>query len=223
MQIFRDLCAGELPQLVMFDLDGTLIDSVPDIATAIDTALTALGQPAAGEAKVRAWVGEGAAKLMARALADASVSEEMLPQAMVLFKAAYKLCCCRSTRLYPGALELLKKLDKAGVNMAITTNKPVQFAHPILAGLGIAQFFQQVLGGECVDNKKPAPDMLLQAMKDLDSSPQCSLLVGDSGADIGAARSAGVKVIAVSYGYDNGAPVADLAPDALVDSLLQLC
>lgn len=222
MTPLQQLFNGQLPALVMFDLDGTLVDSAPDIAIATDTMLRALGQPEAGEARVRGWVGNGAATLVARALAHAGLDNGLQAQAMTLWRAAYTLCCTRETRLYPGVRPFLQQLQSAAVPLVLTTNKPVQFARPIIEHLGIAQFFETVYGGECVAQKKPAPDMLLAALQDAGVAPAQALMVGDSAADIGAARAAQVAVVAVSYGYDNGAPVATLKPDRLVDDLRAL-
>lgn len=222
MNTLQQLFDGQLPALVMFDLDGTLIDSAPDIAIATDTMLRALGQPEAGEARVRSWVGNGAATLVARALAHAGLEQALHEQAMTLWRAAYTLCCTRETRLYPGARPFLQQLQRAAVPMVLATNKPVQFARPIIEHLGIAHFFEAVYGGECVPQKKPAPDMLLAALLDTGVAPARALMVGDSAADISAARAAQVAVVGVSYGYDNGAPVATLKPDAVVDDLRAL-
>ncbi|MDN3637253.1 phosphoglycolate phosphatase [Simiduia curdlanivorans] len=222
MKTLRDLCQGQLPKLVLFDLDGTLIDSVPDIATATDTMLTSLGAEPAGEAKVRSWVGNGAATLVARALQDAGIEAGQQEVAMTLWRAAYTLCCTRQTRLYPGAMELLRALSDADIDMALVTNKPVQFAQPILQHLGIARYFRLVLGGECVAEKKPAPDMLLEAIADAGCDKALCVMVGDSSADINAAKNAGIAVVAVNFGYDNGAPVASLNPTLVIDSLSAL-
>ncbi|UTA48597.1 phosphoglycolate phosphatase [Simiduia sp. 21SJ11W-1] len=222
MSTLEQLFNGKPPQLVLFDLDGTLIDSVPDIATATDTMLKSLGQPEAGVARVRNWVGNGAATLVARALEHAGLEQSMHAQAMTLWRAAYTLCCTRNTSLYPGAKEFLAFLQQSNISMALVTNKPVQFARPIVEHLGIAHYFDSMFGGECVANKKPAPDMLLEAMKEANIGAAHTLMVGDSAADIGAARAAQVPVAAVSYGYDRGAPVATLNPDALVDDLRKL-
>lgn len=217
-----NLCAGALPKLVLFDLDGTLIDSVPDIATATDTTLTSLGAPAAGASKVRLWVGNGAATLVQRALHDAGIDQAQHKLAMTLWRAAYTLCCTRKTQLYPGAIETLEALQTARVEMALVTNKPLQFARPILKHLGIERYFRWVVGGECVSNKKPAPDMLNDAMEEAGASAHQCVMVGDSAADIDAARAANMRVVAVSYGYSRGAPVAQLKPDLIVDDLREL-
>lgn len=221
MQSLKKLFAGQLPQLVLFDLDGTLIDSVPDIATATDTLLKSLGASPVGEQKVRGWVGNGAARLVQRALDDAGLSTD-IGTAMTLWRAAYQLCCTRDTRLYPGARELLAGLEQAGIAMALTTNKPIQFARPILEHLGIARHFSLSLGGECVTNKKPASDMLQAALTETGARAELSLMVGDSAADINAARALGMPVAAVTYGYDQGQPVASLQPDLLLDDLRRL-
>lgn len=221
MSLLHSLFDQRLPALVMFDLDGTLVDSVPDITTATDTMLQALGAAPAGEARVRNWVGNGAARLVARALAHAG-REHQQDQAMTLWRAAYQLCCTRSSQLYPDAKALLQALQAAGCKLALTTNKPIQFARPLIEHLGIAHYFELVLGGECVANKKPAPDMLLEVLQTTHTEPERALMVGDSVADIEAARAAGVKVAAVTFGYDNGKPVTTLAPDLVVDALAQL-
>lgn len=222
MNSLQSLFNGQLPALVLFDLDGTLIDSVPDITIATDTMLKSLGQPEAGEARVRNWVGNGAGTLVARALENAGLDQSLHGQAMTLWRAAYTLCCTRETRLYPGAREFLQQLQEAQIKMALVTNKPIQFARPIIEHLGIAHYFDWSYGGECVPHKKPAPDMLIEALQEAQVAPEQALMVGDSAADIGAARAAKVPVAAVSYGYDNGAPVDTLNPDLVIDNLQKL-
>jgi phosphoglycolate phosphatase len=211
---------------IFFDLDGTLVDSVPDLALAVDAMLRNLHMPARGEAKVRQWVGNGADSLIRRALADdmagAAVPEALFATAQPLFKAAYRENLSAHARLYPGVLEGLNMVFSAGLRLACVTNKPAEFTHPLLESIGIAGFFHTVLGGECVPNRKPSPDALLLAAERLGVDIDQGLMVGDSINDVGAARNAGCPVVCVPYGYNHGRDISEAHPDAVVDSIAEL-
>ncbi|MDW5376791.1 phosphoglycolate phosphatase [Halomonas sp. HP20-15] len=212
-------------RLVAFDLDGTLIDSVPDLARAVDCVLAAQQLPPAGEAKVRDWVGNGARKLVERALADALGAAEAarrLDGAQRDFLAAYAQAPCVDTTLYPGAREALERLKARGMQLALITNKPHAFIAPILGALGLEGLFDVTLGGDSLPVKKPDPAPLLHAAEILGVTPQASLMVGDSRHDIEAGRRAGFRTLAVPYGYNHGEAVADAGPDGLVESLIEL-
>lgn len=212
-------------RLVVFDLDGTLIDSVPDLARAVDSVLAAQRLPAAGEAKVRDWVGNGARKLVERALADALGGAEAARRLDVAhrdFLAAYAEAPCVDTTLYPGAREALEGLKARGMLLALVTNKPHAFIAPILETLALDGLFDVTLGGDSLPDKKPDPAPLLHAAEMLGVSPQAALMVGDSRHDIEAGRRAGFRTLAVPYGYNHGEPVADAGPDSLVESLSEL-
>ncbi|MDX1692605.1 MAG: phosphoglycolate phosphatase [Ketobacteraceae bacterium] len=220
---------GPEPGLVAFDLDGTLVNSVPDIATAVDKMLVALGREPAGEQAVAHWVGNGAENLVRRALAgghgdalEASVSDAEFATAFPVFRKHYQACNGRLTRLYDGVRECLEVLQALGVPQAVVTNKPKLFADPLLAALGIDRFFDRVIGGDCFPEKKPSPMALDHLARDLSVKPGHSLMVGDSKHDVGAGRAAGYRVLCVSYGYNHGEPIADSRPDAIVDSLAEL-
>jgi phosphoglycolate phosphatase len=215
----------ERVRAIFFDLDGTLVDSAPDLAVAVDTMLTQLGMPARGEDKVRRWIGNGAERLIRRALADdmaGEVSEALFQTAEPLFKAAYRDTLCLYARFYPGVLEGLSAVHEAGFRLACVTNKPAAFTGPLLERLGIARFFQVVLGGECTPNKKPAPDALLLAAELLNVDIDLGLMVGDSTNDVGAARNAGCPVVCVPYGYNHGRDIREARPDAVVSSIADL-
>jgi len=221
----RELCAGELPRLVMFDLDGTLVDSVPDLATAVDRMLAELGREPAGVERVRKWVGNGARVLVRRALAGgldhSAVGEAQTEQALARFLDIYADCHELIT-LYPGVHELLEALSTAAVELAVVTNKPERFVAPLLEQVGLGGYFRWIIGGDTLPQQKPDPAALLQVMHLAGVSNLQSLFVGDSRSDVLAARAAGVPCVAVSYGYNHGRPVAEEEPDRVVDSLAEL-
>lgn len=221
MNTLQQLFDGELPRLVMFDLDGTLVDSVPDLAAAVDQVLALRGRPAAGVAKVKDWVGNGALILVRRALADnidhAQVDEAEAQAALADFMQAYSGGHAATT-VYPGVPELLGWLRERGVLLSVITNKPERFVAPLLEEKGLGAF-HWIIGGDTLPVKKPDPAGLLQVMSAAGVTAQQSLFVGDSRNDVLAARAADVRVVAVSYGYNHGRSVALENPDLLVDSL----
>ena len=225
MTALERLFGGALPQLVMFDLDGTLIDSVPDLAAAIDRMLVQLGRPPAGVARVRDWVGNGSRVLVRRALAGglehAAVGEAECAQAHPLFLAAYADCHALST-VYPGVRECLAWLRQREVPLALVTNKPLRFVGPLLAEKGLDGCFRWVLGGDSLPQQKPDPAALNWVLGEAAVAPQQALFVGDSRNDVLAARAAGVPCVALTYGYNHGRPIAEEQPALLLDDLRQL-
>ncbi|APU32087.1 phosphoglycolate phosphatase, bacterial [Ectopseudomonas alcaliphila JAB1] len=225
MKPLRALCGGELPRLVMFDLDGTLIDSVPDLAAAVDRMLVELGRPPAGLEKVRDWVGNGARVLVRRALAGgldhAAVGEAETEEALARFLDIYA-DCHHLTALYPGVHELLEALSTAAVELAVVTNKPERFVAPLLEQVGLGGYFRWIIGGDTLPQQKPDPAALLQVMRLAGVEAAQSLFIGDSRNDVLAARAAGVPCIAVSYGYNHGRPIAEEEPSLVVHSLVEL-
>lgn len=218
-----------LPRLIIFDLDGTLVDSVPDLAVAVDRMLAQLGRAPAGEARVRTWVGNGAAMLVRRALADsaeparvAAVTDAAQQQALALFQQIYRQENGRQTRLYPGVSEVLAVLAEQGIALAVVTNKPLQFTEPLLRQLGLAEFFQIVVGGDCLPQRKPHPLPLLHVCERLGVPPAQGLMVGDSRNDVDAAKAAGMVSAALTYGYNHGEPVTVSEPDWLLDDFREL-
>lgn len=225
MKPLRALCAGELPRLVMFDLDGTLIDSVPDLAEAVDRMLVEMRRAPAGVEKVRDWVGNGARVLVRRALAGgldhAAVGEAETEEALARFLDIYA-DCHNLTALYPGVHELLEALSTAAVELAVVTNKPERFVAPLLEQVGLGGYFRWIIGGDTLPQQKPDPAALLQVMHLAGVEAAQALFVGDSRNDVLAARAAAVPCVAVSYGYNHGRPIAEEQPSLVVDSLVEL-
>jgi len=213
------------PSLIVFDLDGTLVDSAPDIAYSVDVALERLGLPAAGEAKVRGWIGNGPAMLIKRALTGDLWPEGEVPrfdEAYADFMAVYEANMCDRSRLFPGVAKGLAALKSEGYRLACNTNKNAVFTLPLLRQLGIADYFGFVACGDQYKKLKPDPDSLLATAEYFGIAPELCVMVGDSANDVQAARNAGFMTVCVPYGYHGGAGVEVLEPDAIVESLVEL-
>ncbi len=213
------------PSLIVFDLDGTLVDSAPDLAHAIDEMLTRLGQPPAGEETVRGWIGNGMPMLVQRALTGEQWPErepEGFAEALALYMDIYEASLCNRTRLYEGAQECLQRLRQRHIKLACVTNKHSRFTLSLLRQLGIADFFDAVASGDQFTNNKPDPESLLKTAERLGVAAADSLMVGDSPADAQAARRAGFMLACVPYGYHGGKGVAVLSPDLILESLAEL-
>ncbi|RMD79811.1 MAG: phosphoglycolate phosphatase [Gammaproteobacteria bacterium] len=213
------------PELVLLDLDGTLVDSVPDLADCVNEALRAAGLPPRAEGEVRRWVGNGVVRLLHRALTGTMEGEApagLFEPARERFWACYReRYACRS-RPFPGVQEGLAALHRAGIPLGCVTNKPAAFTRPLLEALGLAPWLQVVVAGDETAHQKPHPEPLLEAARRAGARPGASLLVGDSVNDVEAARAAGMPVVAVSYGYNHGRDIREARPDAVVDSLAEL-
>ena len=212
---------------IAFDLDGTLVDSVPDLAAAVDSMLTALSRPAAGEPAVRTWVGNGVEVLVKRALSndiaiDPDLDAALVDEAQQLFDRFYTEYSCRFSRLYPGVRSTLTALQTAGYRLAVITNKRSQFTGPLLQGFEIAEHFDMVICGDTLTRKKPAPDQLLSALEQWQLQANEMLMVGDSRNDVLAAQACRVPVVGLTYGYNYGENIADASPDWVVDDFSQL-
>jgi phosphoglycolate phosphatase len=210
---------------VLFDLDGTLVDSAPDLARAVDATLLELDRAPAGEARVREWVGNGAQRLLKRALTgqmEAEPPAELFERAMPRFFHHYEANLCIDSVLYVGVREGLQRLRRQGLQLAVVTNKPGRFVSPLLSALDIGEDFAVLVGGDTLAEKKPHPAPLLHAAKQLGQSPAQTLMVGDSRNDVLAARRAQMPVICVPYGYNHGEDIRRTEPDAVVEDLCEL-
>ncbi|ALM69678.1 phosphoglycolate phosphatase [Vibrio vulnificus] len=214
-------------KLIAFDLDGTLLDSVPDLAVAADQATRAVGFPGVTELQVRDYVGNGADILIGRALSQSltinpELSDELRAQARELFDDFYQQTGHKLSHLYPTVKETLKELHQAGFTLALVTNKPSKFVPDVLQQHGIADYFVDVLGGDSFPEKKPNPIALNWLMEKHQIQPTEMLMVGDSKNDILAAKNAGCASFGLTYGYNHGEPIAASEPDFVADSLAQL-
>ena len=210
---------------MLLDLDGTLVDTVPDLATSVDAMLADLGRPPHGEDKVRQWVGNGVERLVKRALTDSLDGEpdpELLARALPGFMAHYLRHVSARSQPYDGANALLDFLDAQQISTVCITNKPARYTGKLLLDLGLLDRFDLVLSGDSLPRKKPDPMPLLHAAEHFGVGPDQCLMVGDSKNDVAAARAAGVTVVCVSYGYNHGEDIRAAGADAVIDSLEQL-
>ena len=213
------------PELVGFDLDGTLVDSVPDLAWCIDQTMPRFGIPPRGDALVRNWVGDGVRRLVERALIgdpDAAADPDLLSEACAVFLELYSVHGRDRSTVYPGVRNGLAELRAHGATLACITNKPRTPAVDLLAHFGLIDSFALVLGGDSLPRRKPDPLPLRHACSELRASVERSVFVGDSAGDVAAARAAGMRVACVSYGYNHGRDISEAAPDAIIDSLEEL-
>ncbi|WP_440996490.1 phosphoglycolate phosphatase [Arhodomonas sp. SL1] len=213
------------PSAVFFDLDGTLVDSAPDIATAVDRLLIELGREPVGEDQVRHWIGNGARRLVARALAGQREITEEPPgtgEALARFLVLYREHLVERTTVYPGVRTMLAALAQAGLAMAVITNKPEGLARALLEEIGLARYFGVILGGDSLPVKKPDPQPLAHAAGLLGVALTDCLLVGDSDADLQAARAARIPMVCVPYGYRDGDDILFSGPAAVVQRLDEL-
>ena len=221
-------------QLLIFDFDGTLIDSVPDLADATNAMLTTLGKTPYPLNSIRNWVGNGSRMLVERALVgkievlEGELAKEAVDHAEQVFFDAYKNISGSKTVAYPDVDSGLRKLQAAGYKLALVTNKPIRFVPKILQSFGWQDIFSEVLGGDSLPSKKPDPAPLLHVCEALNVTPKQAVMIGDSRNDILAGQDANMDTLALSYGYNYGQDIRELNPtkafddfSALVDYLLK--
>ncbi|HEV2522008.1 MAG TPA: HAD-IA family hydrolase [Candidatus Acidoferrales bacterium] len=203
---------------LIFDLDGTLIDSKLDLALSVNATLAELGREPLPHEQIFSYVGQGAPTLIARALGDTS-SEEECRRGLEFFIRYYSTHKLDNTVLYPGVRETLDALN--GFSMAVLTNKPVRVSRGILQELGVGGHFRFVYGGNSFERKKPDPMGVESILREFGAAPEEGMVVGDSEVDVQTARNAGTWVCGVTYGFGSHR-LAEYPPDLLVDSLTEL-
>jgi phosphoglycolate phosphatase len=211
--------------MILIDVDGTLVDSVPDLAYCVDVLMERLGRPPRGEAAVRNWVGNGVERLVRRALIgqlDGEPPEADFDRAYPIFLDLYAENTSKRSVLYPGVREGLDWMAAAGYRLGCVTNKAAQFTLPLLTDLGVIDRFGIVVSGDTLSQKKPDPAPLLHAAAHFGVEPTQSLMVGDSVSDVKAARAAGFGIVCMSYGYNHGVDIRQALPDAVIDSMTEL-
>jgi phosphoglycolate phosphatase len=208
---------------ILFDLDGTLVDSAPDIAAAVNELLAGRGLPPLRVDQVKAMIGGGVRKLVERAFvaSGAPLLASALEEANRAMAPIYRRHLTGLTRLMPGVREVLTHFHLNGVAMGVVTNKPQLAAREILLHFHLTEYLGAIVGGDAVTHLKPAPDALLLALDQLGVEPTDALMVGDSSSDVGAARAAGMPVVLLRGGYTQ-VPVEELGADLVCDSLLDL-
>lgn len=212
--------AGAFPAAIVWDLDGTLAESAPDLATALNVVLEENGRACHDLAAVRNMIGGGVPKLIDRGFrASGAPLDETARDALVpRFMEIYSACATDNTHLMPHALAALEQFRDAGIRQGLCTNKPISVTRQIVDALGVADFFGSVIGGDSTPQRKPSPLPLQTCLAELGVSPEAAVMVGDSGADVGAARAAGVAIILVPDGYIS-VPANTLGADYVVNHL----
>jgi phosphoglycolate phosphatase len=209
----------------LFDLDGTLVDTVDDLAASIDRALVTMDKPLVGAVNVRKWIGNGLDRLLKRALtgtADGEPDPGEVAQAHALFDHFYAEHICEASQLYAGAEALLQLLEERRLGTAIVTNKPRVFTDPLIDRIGIRRYINVVVAGGDTEQLKPDPEPIFQALAGLGVEAGSAVMIGDSSNDVDAAHNAGMPCVGVSYGYNHGEDIRDSGAELVVDSLSEL-
>ncbi len=214
------------PEMVLIDLDGTLVDSVPDLAWCMNETLTTFGFPTHDIEKIKTWIGQGATYLIDQAINSESNTLEVhsttFNNAFTFFLDLYADNLSKRSQLYPFVKETLEWFRQQNIKIGCVTNKNEAFSIPLLSDMGIRDYFEIVISGDTLPLKKPDPAPLLHGAHFFNVSPHNSLMIGDSITDIKAARNAGFPVICTSYGYNHGIDIATANPDAVIDSFAEL-
>ena len=215
--------------LVMFDLDGTLIATAAELADAVNDTLGGLGLSAVDQADVVGWIGHGTRELLVQALAHTGRTSALavrvssaLALAWDAFDLHYRRRCGTRSHLYPQVREVLQELRRRRTKLAVVTNKDARYTHLLLEAHGLTGFFDPVVSGDTLPTRKPAPEGICHCLQHLGVPQDRALFVGDSSVDVATARNAGVRVWALTHGYNVGQPVAASKPDRVIPSFAAL-
>ncbi len=206
----------------LFDLDGTLVDTAPDINAALNHVLANAGYTPVSESLTRQWVGHGARACLAQALEHNDVAEHRIDAMLVEFLERYHAHIADLGAPYPGVVAALQTLRERGAKLGVVTNKRGDLSTKLLDQLGMRELFDCIVCGDSTPNPKPAADPTLLACAELDLLPAEVLFIGDSTADVESARAAGCPVVCVPDGYNHGIAAADLGADRVIDSFADL-
>lgn len=211
----------------LFDLDGTLVDTAPDIATAFNKAMLAQGFPQSSESTVRNWVGYGARVLFTQAFEHYQLMPKPYDQALIeqmyeTFRLHYSGQLSKFSKPYASVVDTLKRLKQLNIPLGVVTNKAAEFSEPLLKALNLDSYFGVIVSGDSLSLSKPAPEPALHACDILNISPQETLFVGDSITDVRCAKAAGCTVACFEHGYNHGTPAKDLGADIVFSELQQL-
>ncbi|MGB5486329.1 MAG: phosphoglycolate phosphatase [Lysobacterales bacterium] len=211
------------PTAIVWDLDGTLVDSAPDLASALNTILDKRGFFTLSLDEVRKMIGNGVPKLVERGFNAVGIRPDaaQLDELIAMFVTEYKACATDNTRPYPGVVEALQEIHSMNIPMGVCTNKPEAFTRQILEGLELSGYFSSVIGGDSTSARKPDPEPVLACLRGLVAEPASSLMIGDSVHDVHAARAAGVTIGVVPWGY-RSAPVEEMGADFVLHDLTGL-
>ena len=207
------------PRAVLFDLDGTLLDTIADLADAANLALAELGRPARTQDEIHSFVGKGIPHLVRRCMTEGTqASEAEIEQAVAVFRRHYAQVNGVRTRIYPGVTDTLDGMRARGLRLAVVTNKAEAFTMPLLERMAIAHYFDTVISGDTLAVKKPDPAVVYLACERLGVSAAEALMIGDSANDALAAQGAGMPVLLVTYDYSEGVPVDTIECDGLLSN-----
>jgi phosphoglycolate phosphatase len=206
---------------IIFDLDGTLVDSARDLQDAVNALFEELGLRAVTLDEIKSMIGDGISKLVERALAATGGDLAQLPALVDRFLTIYEAHASCHTEAFPGVQDTLEGLRRLGLRLAVVTNKPHSATMNILITLGLDPFFDVVVGGDTLAERKPHPAPILLALRHLGVAPEAALMVGDNYHDVQAAQTAGVRAFAVTYGYSHK-PHAELGADRLLGAMVEL-
>jgi phosphoglycolate phosphatase len=206
---------------VIWDFDGVLVDTAPDIAGAANFTLRSLGFPELPPQTISNYIGGGAEALLRRLL-DPHGALDLVPNALPIFVQRYEDCCCVDSVLYPGVKDVLEKFRRAGKRQSIATQKIERITRKIMNGLEIDSYFETVIGPESVTHRKPHPESILLILEHTETEPKRAIIVGDTNLDIQAGKAAKIWTCGVRYGYGTKEEIAAAEPDLALDSLIQL-